>query len=120
MLEVLGPLDLFSLLTMPLVVLLLQQVYAGNTLFSGIKGGIVRFDGDLTLCNYGSIRESKRSCLAYLDYSGGSRNQATPLLQNFVYCFSERACCTSTYCTGPSMYWGYCLTLGGRNGYVRK
>jgi hypothetical protein len=112
------PLRLLLLLALALAALS-QHAYAGNTPCSGSKGGIARCDGDLFLCNDRSISGSKRSCLAYLGTSGGSRNQATPSLQRFTDSSSECACGTSTFCTGPR---GgvYCLTPGGRKSYVRK
>ncbi|WP_082073169.1 hypothetical protein [Pseudomonas sp. LFM046] len=118
MLEVPGPLRFLFLLALALAALS-QQAYASNTPCSGSKGGIARCDGDLFLCNDGSISGSKRSCQAYLGTSGSSRNQTTPSLQRFTDSSSECACGTNTFCTGPR---GgiYCLTPEGRKSYVRK
>ncbi|MDU9414896.1 hypothetical protein RTW82_21385 [Pseudomonas sp. zfem005] len=89
-----------------------QPAYAGNTPCSGSKGGIARCDGDLFLCNDGSISGSKRSCPTYLGTSRTAPNQATPSLRRFADSSSGCACGTSTFCTGPR---GgvYCLTPGG-------
>ncbi|MBN0301379.1 hypothetical protein JTM78_33590, partial [Pseudomonas aeruginosa] len=38
---------------------------AANSPCSGKKGGIAGCDGDIFLCNDGSISASKRSCAAY-------------------------------------------------------
>ena len=41
------------------------SVLAANTPCSGRKGGIAGCDGDVFLCNDGSISASKKSCTAY-------------------------------------------------------
>ncbi|WP_374980032.1 hypothetical protein PSGK_30085 [Pseudomonas solani] len=118
MLKVHGSLRLLPLLALALAALS-QPTYAGNTPCSGSKGGIARCDGDLFLCNNGSISGSKRSCPSYLGTSRTAPNQATPSLRRLADSSSECACGTSTFCTGPR---GgvYCLTPGGRKCYVRK
>ena len=86
---------------------------AANTPCSGKKGGIDRCDGELFLCNDGSISASKKSCSALY----GSTNPTPPnaLLQSADGC----ACGTGTFCTGPR---GgvYCLTPSGNKSYKRK
>ncbi|MEL7935849.1 hypothetical protein [Pseudomonas delhiensis] len=118
MLDVPGPLRLFLLLAIALAGLSLQA-HAGNKPCSGSKGGIARCDGDLFLCNDGSISGSKRSCSAYLGGASGSGSQATPSLQRFSGASSECGCGSGSFCTGPR---GgvYCLTPGGRKSYVRR
>ncbi|MDW3711709.1 MULTISPECIES: hypothetical protein [Pseudomonas] len=118
MLTVTGPLRLLLLLALAFAALS-QPAYAGNTPCSGSKGGIARCDGDLFLCNDGSISGSKRSCSSYLGSSRSTPNQVSPSLRRFADSSSECACGTSTFCTGPR---GgvYCMTPGGRKSYVRK
>lgn len=86
---------------------------AANTPCSGKKGGIDRCDGDLFLCNDGSISGSKKSCAAMF----GEREQVRP--QNFLNSDDGCACGTSSFCTGPR---GgvYCLTPSGKKSYKRK
>ena len=102
---------------MPIVVLLLCVIsgsaWAGNTPCSGKKGGIDRCDGDLFLCNDGSVSASKKSCSALY----GKTSQARPqtLLQSADGC----TCGSGSFCTGPR---GgvYCLTPSGKKSYKRK
>ncbi|UUY07722.1 hypothetical protein LRS11_18160 [Pseudomonas sp. J452] len=91
------------------------EAVAANTPCSGKKGGIAGCDGDLFLCNDGSISGSKKSCSAYM--GRGSAPAAAP--QQFLHDSSECACGTSTFCTGPR---GgvYCLTPSGKKSYVRQ
>lgn len=102
---------------MPVIVLLLCVIsgsaWAGNTPCSGKKGGIDRCDGDLFLCNDGSISASKKSCSSI--YGGASQARAQTLLQNADGC----ACGSGSFCTGPR---GgvYCLTPSGNKSYRRK
>ncbi|MDD0977128.1 hypothetical protein [Pseudomonas fontis] len=86
---------------------------AGNTPCSGSKGGIARCDGDLFLCNDGSISGSKKSCSAQ---SAGSN--ARPALQPLQGRADGCACGTGAFCTGPR---GgvYCLTPSGNKSYRR-
>lgn len=101
----------------PLLLLLLMSAstcgWAANTPCSGKKGGIDRCDGDLFLCNDGSISGSKKSCAAMF----GTQRQARPqtLLDSPEGC----ACGTGSFCVGPR---GgvYCLTPGGNKSYKRK
>lgn len=101
----------------PMVLLLLLftsiLVQAAITPCSGKKGGIDRCDGDLFLCNDGSISGSKKSCAAIF----GERQEARP--QNFLQSDDGCACGTSSFCTGPR---GgvYCLTPSGKKSYKRK
>lgn len=102
----------------PMIVVLLMAfgsaVWAGNIPCSGKKGGIDRCDGELFLCNDGSISASKKSCSAM--YDGGQR-QAQP--QSFLQNNEGCACGTHSFCTGPR---GgvYCLTPSGNKSYKRK
>lgn len=102
---------------MPVVVLLLcvfcANAWAGNTPCSGRKGGVDRCEGELFLCNDGSISASKKSCSALYGDRGQARSQT--LLESADGC----ACSTGTFCTGPQ---GgvYCLTPSGNKSYKRK
>ncbi|WP_301445391.1 hypothetical protein [Comamonas sp.] len=91
------------------------ETVAANTPCSGRKGGISGCDGDLFLCNDGSISGSKKSCSAYMGM--GRAPAASP--QQLLNTSSECTCGTSTFCTGPR---GgvYCLTPSGKKSYVRK
>lgn len=92
---------------------------ATNTPCSGRKGGIARCDGDLFLCNDGSISGSKKSCPAYLGTGSSLPSQAAPSVQRFSAPPGECDCGSGSFCTGPR---GgvYCLTPGERKSYVRK
>ncbi|WP_085580107.1 MULTISPECIES: hypothetical protein [unclassified Pseudomonas] len=100
-------------LTGVLLALACASASAANTPCSGKKGGIARCDGNLFLCNDGSISGSKKSCAAMF----GDRRAARPqtLLQSDDGC----ACGTGSFCTGPR---GgvYCLTPSGNKSYRRK
>lgn len=87
---------------------------AANTPCSGRKGGIAGCDGDVFLCNDGSISASKKSCTAYF----GNR-QAQPALQPLQGLADSCGCGSGTYCTGPR---GgvYCLTPSGQKSYRRR
>ncbi|WP_376713299.1 hypothetical protein [Pseudomonas canadensis] len=87
---------------------------AANTPCSGRKGGIVGCDGDIFLCNDGSISASKKSCQAYI----GNR-QARPALQALPGRADSCGCGSGAYCTGPR---GgvYCLTPSGQKSYRRR
>lgn len=89
---------------------------AANTPCSGSKGGIAGCDGDLFLCNDGSISGSKKSCAAYMG-KGSTSSQARP--QQMLDGSNECLCGTATFCTGPR---GgvYCLTPAGKKSYVRQ
>lgn len=79
---------------------------------SGRKGGIAGCDGELFLCNDGSISGSKKNCSANLGIRS-SRPQS--LVQEVDGC----RCGSGQFCTGPR---GgvYCLTPGGSKSYKRK
>ncbi|WP_076429593.1 hypothetical protein [Aquipseudomonas alcaligenes] len=90
------------------------EAIAANKPCSGRKGGIAGCDGDLFLCNDGSISRSKKSCSAFMGTGRAPAVAPQQLLQNSGEC----ACGTSTFCTGPR---GgvYCLTPSGKKSYVR-
>ncbi|MDG9922417.1 MULTISPECIES: hypothetical protein [unclassified Pseudomonas] len=91
------------------------EAAATNTPCSGRKGGIAGCDGDLFLCNDGSISGSKKSCSAYMGMGRAPAAAPQQLLDNSGECM----CGASTFCTGPR---GgvYCLTPSGKKSYVRK
>lgn len=93
---------------------LTQTSYAANYPCSGSKGGVARCDGELFICNDGSISGSKRNCSAV---HGGS-NKAAPLraIGNNA---SECPCGTGTLCTGPRGG-RFCITASGNKSYKRK
>lgn len=70
---------------------------AANTRCSGSKGGIAGCDGDLFLCNDGSISGSKKSYSAYMGTAATPAARAQHILDDSGGC----ACGTSTFCTGP-------------------
>ncbi|PWB30559.1 hypothetical protein DCO48_20035 [Pseudomonas sp. SDI] len=86
---------------------------AANQPCSGRKGGIAGCDGDLFLCNDGSISASKQRCSA-------SRfgNSARPAPLGGQGRADSCACGTGAFCTGPR---GgvYCLTPAGKKSYPR-
>lgn len=88
---------------------------AGNTPCSGSKGGIARCQGEIFLCNDGSISGSKKSCPAYTGQGGSS----APTLQRFSSDSGSCSCSSGIFCTGPR---GgvYCLTHSGNKSYRRK
>lgn len=100
-------------ITALLLALLSVSTFAANTPCSGKKGGIARCDGDLFLCNDGSISGSKKSCAAMF----GNERQVRP--QNLLQSNDGCACGTGSFCTGPR---GgvYCLTPSGNKSYRRK
>ena len=79
---------------------------------SGKKGGVARCDGELWVCNDGSISGSKRTCSAV--YGGSS----TPLRAT-GNAPSECPCGTGTLCTGPRGG-QYCITASGNKSYRKK
>jgi len=91
------------------------EALAANTPCSGRKGGIAGCDGDLFLCNDGSISGSKKSCSAYM--GTGRASAAAP--QQPLQSSGECACGTSTFSTGPRGGF-YCLTPSGKKSYVRR
>lgn len=91
------------------------EAAAANTPCSGRKGGIAGCDGDLFLCNDGSISGSKKSCSTYMGMGRAPAAAPQQLLDNSGECM----CGTSTFCTGPrgGVYY---LTPSGKKSYVRK
>ncbi|MGE8499734.1 MAG: hypothetical protein ACN6O6_19700 [Pseudomonas sp.] len=96
------------------VLALANVAMAANTPCSGSKGGIAGCDGDLFLCQDGSISGSKKSCAAYFGAAS-----PTPPPQQLLDSRGDCLCGTSTFCTGPR---GgvYCLTPAGKKSYRRK
>ncbi|WP_409285576.1 hypothetical protein [Pseudomonas protegens] len=103
----------------PFVAVCLMLLYsaaaqAANQPCSGKKGGIDRCDGELFLCNDGSISASKKNC-ALMFGQPASTPRAEPLLRDAQGC----TCGSGSFCTGPR---GgvYCLTPSGNKSYKRR
>ncbi|AVO58630.1 YdcA family protein [Pseudomonas chlororaphis] len=88
--------------------------FAANQPCSGKKGGIAGCDGELFLCNDGSISGSKQNCAARYGNSGQAARPQS-LLRSSDGC----PCGGGSFCTGPR---GgvYCLTPSGSKSYKRK
>lgn len=86
---------------------------AANTPCSGAKGGIARCDGELFVCNDGSISGSKKNCAALY---GGSQ---APLKAIGSGGTGDCPCGGGTLCVGPRGG-EYCLTPAGKKSYRRK
>lgn len=102
------------LITLMLVLLVgASSAMAANTPCSGRKGGIAGCDGELFLCNDGSISASKKSCPSYT----GNRS-VQPKMQALQGSNSVCDCGSGAFCTGPR---GgvYCLTPSGKKSYRR-
>lgn len=89
-------------------------VLAANQPCSGRKGGVARCDGELFLCNDGSISASNKNC-ALMFGQPSSTPRAQPILRDAQGC----SCGSGSFCTGPR---GgvYCLTPGGSKSYKRR
>lgn len=97
-----------------LLLLAVAPAFAGNQPCSGKKGGIAGCDGELFLCNDGSISGSRQNCAARYGNSGPAARPQS-LLRNEQGC----SCGSGSFCTGPR---GgvYCLTPSGNKSYKRK
>ncbi|ROL84763.1 hypothetical protein [Pseudomonas protegens] len=97
-----------------LLLLCSAAAQAANQPCSGKKGGIARCDGELFLCNDGSISASKKNC-ALMFGQRSSTPRAEPLLRDTQGC----TCGSGSFCTGPR---GgvYCLTPSGNKSYKRR
>ncbi|MDU9408242.1 hypothetical protein RTH74_11595 [Pseudomonas sp. zfem001] len=91
---------------------LAQMSQAANYPCSGKKGGVARCDGELWVCNDGSISGSKRNCSAV--YGGSAK-----ALRATGNAPSECSCGTGVLCTGPRGG-QYCITASGNKSYRRK
>jgi hypothetical protein len=102
-----------SWLATPLLLFGLSELCtAANHPCSGKKGGIARCDGELFVCNDGSISGSKRNCSAER-HSGNAAALRT--IGNSGSC----PCGKGTLCTGPKGG-QYCITTSGNKSYRRK
>src|SRR6218665_2055449 len=84
-----------ALLPLLVVGLFAVQTAEANTPCSGAKGGIAHCDGELFVCNDGSISGSKKRCSASY---GGSR---APLKAIGSGAAGDCPCGGGTLCTGP-------------------
>ncbi|AZD29161.1 YdcA family protein [Pseudomonas chlororaphis] len=100
----------FKALGIGLLLLAAAPAFAANQPCSGKKGGIAGCDGELFLCNDGSISASKKNCSA-----SGQAARPQSLLRGGDGC----PCGGGSFCTGPR---GgvYCLTPSGNKSYKRK
>ncbi|QQZ44329.1 hypothetical protein IF690_12620 [Pseudomonas sp. SK3(2021)] len=104
----------FKALGIGLLLLAAAPAFAANQPCSGKKGGIAGCDGELFLCNDGSISSSRKNCSARYGDSGQVARPQT-LLRGGDGC----PCGGGSFCTGPR---GgvYCLTPSGNKSYKRK
>ena len=102
-----------ALLCLLLTFGLAQWSQAANYPCSGKKGGVARCDGELWVCNDGSISGSKRDCSAV--YGGGA---STPLRATGNV-DSDCPCGTGVLCAGPRGG-QYCVTASGNKSYRKK
>ncbi|WP_273828803.1 hypothetical protein [Pseudomonas sp. SBT1-2] len=104
----------FKALGVGLLLLAAAPAFAANQPCSGKKGGIAGCDGELFLCNDGSISGSRQNCAArYGDSGQAARPQS--LLRSSDGC----PCGGGSFCTGPRDG-VYCLTPSGNKSYKRK
>src|SRR5690606_6384287 len=85
---------------------------AANQPCSGKKGGVSHCDGELFVCNDGSISGSKRSCSA----QAGGRSAALRTTGNAS---DGCPCGSGQLCVGPRGG-QYCLTPSGKKSYKRQ
>ncbi|AZE29255.1 hypothetical protein [Pseudomonas chlororaphis] len=104
----------FKALGVGLLLLAAVPAFAANQPCSGKKGGIAGCDGELFLCNDGSISGSRQNCAERYGDSGQAARPQT-LLRGGDGC----PCGSGSFCTGPR---GgvYCLTPSGNKSYKRK
>lgn len=95
------------------------QANAANYPCSGRKGGVSHCQGELFICNDGSVSGSKRSCSAEM---GGGASRALGLTSQPKPTQSaggDCSCRSGSICTGPRGG-QYCYTDSGRKSYVRR
>ncbi len=93
---------------------------AANTPCSGSKGGIDHCEGELFVCNDGSISGSKKNCSAYLGSAGGAPRHSQGLLSApSTAGGGECSCRSGRICIGPRGG-RYCLSDNGQKSYVRR
>lgn len=105
--------DMQRLALLLLLLGLCQFCMAANQPCSGKKGGIARCDGELFVCNDGSISGSKRDC------SAERHNTRSAPLRAVGNNSSECPCGSGTLCTGPRGG-QYCVSENGNKSYKRK
>ena len=95
------------------------DVNAANYPCSGRKGGVSHCQGELFICNDGSVSGSKRSCSAEM---GGGASRALGLTSQpkpTQAAGGNCSCRSGSICTGPRGG-QYCYTDSGRKSYVRR
>lgn len=98
---------------------IVAQANAANYPCSGRKGGVSHCQGELFICNDGSVSGSKRSCSAEM---GGGASRALGLTSQPKHTQAaggDCSCRSGSICTGPRGG-QYCYTDSGRKSYVRR
>ena len=91
------------------------SVHAANYPCSGRKGGVAHCNGELFVCNDGSISGSKKNCAA--EMGGAARALAPPAARSPGD--TECSCRSGRICVGPRGG-EYCLSDSGAKSYRRK
>ncbi|AGU50354.1 hypothetical protein VAPA_1c32680 [Variovorax paradoxus B4] len=91
------------------------SAHAANYPCSGSKGGVARCNGEIFVCNDGSISGSKKSCIAEM---GGTAN-STPAPAARAIGDTGCSCRSGRICVGPRGG-EYCLSDSGAKSYRRK
>jgi hypothetical protein len=89
---------------------------AANYPCSGRKGGVSHCQGELFVCNDGSISGSKRSCSAEM---GASPRQLLTQPQRSSAAPGDCSCRSGNVCTGPRGG-RYCMTDAGNKSYLKR
>lgn len=111
--HVVGYRQLLSMILLAMALGFCPLGQSANQPCSGKKGGVARCDGELFVCNDGSISGSKRNCSA--ERHGGSQ---TPL-KAIGNSSDECPCGSGVLCRGPRGG-QYCITASGNKSYKRK
>lgn len=103
-----------------LLALLANDVAAANYPCSGGKGGVARCDGELFVCNDGSISASKRNCAAENGWQNGAASKSESVkIEPFTGSAGACPCGAGVLCTGPRGG-QYCTTPSGGKSYKRR
>lgn len=95
------------------------DVYAANYPCSGRKGGVSHCQGELFICNDGSVSGSKRSCSAEMGGGASRRLGLTSEPKPAQAAGGDCSCRSGNICTGPRGG-QYCYSDSGRKSYVRR
>lgn len=108
--DILASIRPHGLLLFSLLLLVSMETSAANYPCSGKKGGVARCDGELFVCNDGSISGSKRHCSLERGMPGA------PLRETAT---GDCPCGGGVLCVGPRGG-RYCLTPAGGKSYKRS